>query len=195
VATAGEVYQRPYDPFRTPNRARAEELGDVLAEGLYWLLDQDRSLADADRQHWAMFLTNREQFIKRVIHMVACSRLQPSEKRRRIAALNGSLQSLSLISPSLCQMYLRAWVADRERWRRHLDSVPKGLTRRQALNWLKPEAPVMAVVGSGLAPARIPLAPALLAPVVAQPAEAVAGGAGRRRIWSPAGWNRSRSER
>jgi hypothetical protein len=29
---------RPYDLFRTPDRARAEELGDVLAEGIFWLL-------------------------------------------------------------------------------------------------------------------------------------------------------------
>jgi hypothetical protein len=33
AATIGEVIQQPYDPFRTPDRARAEEFGDVLAEG------------------------------------------------------------------------------------------------------------------------------------------------------------------
>ena len=43
IAVRGQVIQQPYDPFRTPDRARAEELGDVLAEGIYWLLDQDRS--------------------------------------------------------------------------------------------------------------------------------------------------------
>ena len=42
VAITGKVRQYPYDPFRTPDRARGEELGDVLAEGIYWLLDQDR---------------------------------------------------------------------------------------------------------------------------------------------------------
>jgi len=39
----------PYDPFRSPHRARAEELGGVLAEGIYYLLDQDRSIIEAYR--------------------------------------------------------------------------------------------------------------------------------------------------
>ena len=34
VAVTGQVIQYPYDPFRNPDRARAEELGDVLAEGI-----------------------------------------------------------------------------------------------------------------------------------------------------------------
>ena len=136
VAAAGQVTQEPYDPFRTPDRARAEELGDVLAEGLYWLLDQGRSVADADRGHWEVFLAKREQFIRRVIDMVESGGLEASEKKRRTAALHGSLYSLSLISPTLCQIYLRALARDREQWQEHLDSVPGGMSRRQALNWL-----------------------------------------------------------
>ena len=39
----------------------------MLAEGLYWLLDQGRSVADADREHWEAFLAKRKLFIERVI--------------------------------------------------------------------------------------------------------------------------------
>ena len=69
----GQVRQYPYDPFRNPERARAEEFGDVLAEGIYWLLDQHLSITDADRAHWARFLDKRRQFIDRVLAMVASS--------------------------------------------------------------------------------------------------------------------------
>src|SRR5215472_9028520 len=51
LAVTGKVVQSPYEPFRE-ERARMEELGDVLAEGIFWLLDQDHTLADADSKHW-----------------------------------------------------------------------------------------------------------------------------------------------
>jgi hypothetical protein len=136
VAATGEVLQDPYDPFRTPERARGEELGDVLAEGLYWLLDQGRSVADADREHWEAFLIKREKFILRVLTMVEESNLEVTDIKRMSAALHGSLDSLSLISPALCVLYLRRWAEDREQWQEHLGKVPEAMSRRQALNWL-----------------------------------------------------------
>src|SRR5215472_5137327 len=48
VTRAGRVCQDSFDPFQYADRARAEELGDVLAEGAYWLLDQRRSVLSAD---------------------------------------------------------------------------------------------------------------------------------------------------
>src|ERR1700729_3928421 len=80
TAVTGQVVQYPYDPFRSPERARAEELGDVLAEGIYWLLDQDRSATDADEAHWARFLSKRAQFIDGVLDMVRSHPLEPDEK-------------------------------------------------------------------------------------------------------------------
>jgi len=128
TAVTGQVIQYPYDPFRDPERARAEELGDVLAEGIYWLLDQDRSVVDADSGHWAAFLVKRRQFIEDVLAMVAREALAPAEKARRIAALKGSLGRLALIKPALCESYLKAWAVDRQRWQRHIELLP---TRRQ----------------------------------------------------------------
>jgi hypothetical protein len=121
VAVTGNVKQYPYDPFRTPDRARAEELGDVLAEGIYWLLDQGRSITDADRAHWTRFLGKRKQFIRRVLRMVEQDgTIGPAERERRIAALKGSLGRLAHITPGLCEDYLRAWAADRQSWHRFL---------------------------------------------------------------------------
>jgi hypothetical protein len=129
TAVTGQVVQHPYDPFRTPERARAEELGDVLAEGIYWLLDQDRSIADADQEHWSRFLGRRALFIQDVLAMVRRDgALGRCEKDRRIAALKGSLGRLALITPGLCESYLQAWTADRQQWKRHIERLP---TRKQ----------------------------------------------------------------
>jgi hypothetical protein len=133
VAIAGQVSQHPYDPFRTPDRARAEELGDVLAEGIYWLLDQDRSIIDANQAYWARFLVKRHLFIERVLGMVEKGAIGADDKARRIAALKGSLGRLALITPALCENYLRAWADDRQRWQRHIQRLPTRQYRADAL--------------------------------------------------------------
>jgi hypothetical protein len=134
TAMTGRAVQAAYDPFRSPGRARDEELGDVLAEGIYWLLDQDRSIADADQSHWGSFLVRRGQFITQVLRLVeADASLGPAERARRIAALKGSLGRLALITPAFCERYLRAWMADRQHWRRHVDLLPAHLPTGSAL--------------------------------------------------------------
>lgn len=135
-AVTGQVTQYPYDPFRSPERARAEELGDVLAEGIYWLLDQDRSIIDADENHWARFLVKRAHFIEGVLEMVEENTLEPNEKARRIAALKGSLGRLALITPALCESYLRAWAVDRQQWQRHVERLPTRQQRTAAITGL-----------------------------------------------------------
>jgi hypothetical protein len=127
TALTGQVIQYPYDPFRNPDRARAEELGDVLAEGIYWLLDRGQPIADADEAYWAGFLVKRGRFISGVLDMVkADDTLEPHDQARRINALKGSLGRLTLITPLLCADYLRAWVDDLQRWQRHLKQLPTG---------------------------------------------------------------------
>jgi hypothetical protein len=133
VARTGRVEQHRYDPFR-PDRARAEEFGDVLAEGVYWLLDQQLSIAEADEVHWKTFLGNRRHFIERVRVMVGSKPgLDDAEKARRDAALRESLGRLALITPQLCVDYLKAWQADQLAWRRHLDRLPNDLRLEEAL--------------------------------------------------------------
>jgi hypothetical protein len=124
VGVAGKVKQFPYDPFRNPDRARGEELGDVLAEGLYWLLDQDRSILAADEAYWSRFLVKRKSFIERVLRMVQQdTALDPAERTRRVEALKGSLGRLALITPTLCEKYLHDWTTDRQQWHRYLQSL------------------------------------------------------------------------
>jgi len=142
TTTTGRVNQNRYDPFRTPDRARGEELGDVLAEGIYWLLDQGQSIQDTDSWHWDDFIAKRRQFITKVLAMLAEHELPPAEKTRRVEALKGSLGRLALIKPDLCESYLRAWTRDRQAWRRHLEQLPIDVGRVQALGELtRPGSP------------------------------------------------------
>ncbi len=129
TAVTGRVYQYPYDPFHNTDRARYEEFGDVLAEGIFWLLDQEMSIADADHGHWERFLATRREFIDDVVTMVRADKLTPYEKGRRIAALDESRRRLGQITPDLCVRYLDAWRSDLRRWARLRSSQPTGLPR------------------------------------------------------------------
>jgi hypothetical protein len=84
VATIGKVKQHPYDPFRNPDRTRPEEFGDVLAEGVLWLLDQGRPIQDTDVRHWHDFLVRRGAFSNHVFGLIGDADIEPAEKRRTL---------------------------------------------------------------------------------------------------------------
>jgi hypothetical protein len=121
LATEEEVFQEPYDPYRS-ERARAEEFGDVLAEGTFWLLDQDRSASDGDVEHRREFTTKRERFIGSVLGMSeGATILDPAETVRRAEALNAALGRLARWPSPLSRLlwetvnYERPWPANHER--------------------------------------------------------------------------------
>lgn len=123
TATTGTAVQKAYDPFRTA-RAEMEELGDCLAEGLYWLLDNGRSLRDATEDHWRTSLGRRVEFIDDVLEMAAGMDDAALRTRVRRSLMAARARCLS-IRPELCVRYVEAWHADRVRWRRHLDDLDR----------------------------------------------------------------------
>lgn len=136
VAAVGRVIQKAYDPYRNTDRARAEEFGDVLAEGTFWLLDQGKNVADGDISHWREFLIKRRRFIEQVLRMVARSAdIKSAEQARMVEALKAALGRLARISPELCAEYMQAWITDQEQWQRHIEGVLERShqTREQAL--------------------------------------------------------------
>ena len=123
VATVGEVRQYPYDPYRV-ERARAEEFGDVLAEGIFWLLDQGKPASDGDLQHWEDFLGHRKRFIGQVRSMVASrTGIGSAERARMDEALTAALGRCECITAKLCLDYMTALATDQERWQRHIDEI------------------------------------------------------------------------
>jgi hypothetical protein len=135
LAVTGKVIQSPYEPFRE-ERARAEELGDVLAEGIFWLLDQGRALADADSGHWRGYLGRRRRFIEYILRNVGKASVDAAEKARIVASLRASLGRLARIQPEWCERYLAAWMADRVAWERHMSYLPRRQGPEDAIRWL-----------------------------------------------------------
>jgi hypothetical protein len=122
TTTTGTAVQKPYDPYREL-RARREELGDCLAEGLFWLLDNGLSLRDATAEHWRNFLQARAGFITDVVHMVERMDGDPEQRHRMLCALKAARGRCQYIRPELCVDYVAAWRLDRVRWRRHLEAI------------------------------------------------------------------------
>jgi hypothetical protein len=133
VGIAGVAAQRPYDPFATPIRAEREEFGDVLAEGLFWLLDEGRPAEDADEAYWREALNRRGRLISQVIERRDATPLPPDGWRRMVAALTAADRARQAIEPSVCASYVQAWREDRAIWADRMRRTRTNLSLREAL--------------------------------------------------------------
>lgn len=136
VAAVGQILQRSYDPFATPRRARVEEFGDSIAEGIYWLLGQGGNVTDATTAFWLEFLDHRRKLINGTI--AAISALDPRTPRtaRVLASLLAARKSNAVITPELCHEYLVAWRADLGSWQNYIEHLPSDLEPTKALDHL-----------------------------------------------------------
>jgi glycosyltransferase involved in cell wall biosynthesis len=139
VAQIGMAYQQPYDPFADPERARGEEFGDDLAEGVFALLDNGKRVQDADERYWRGFLADRATLILDIIDRtakLADEDVDAGQRRRMLASLKAAYGRLKTVMPEQFVSYLRAWRADNTRWRRCLAELPTGLSADGALRHL-----------------------------------------------------------
>jgi hypothetical protein len=170
VTVAGRAEQNPYDPFASVERARMEEFGDVLAEGVFGLLDEEKSIDDADRRYWAGFIRQRRSMIDRMIHRAQNGRRKAVgvDKGKMIRSLQAARAQLNdRVSAGLCVEYLRAWHNDLAEWTTFCEVLEHDVTVERALGHfgLKCAEPVKAPApaptpAEGMSRAR--LRPALL---------------------------------
>jgi len=120
VARAGVMRQRPYDPFANPARAAEEELGDTLAEGLFWILDFGQRPASAGDGFWGDALYRRRQFIDFILTRSGAAQT-PDRIRRSLEAARGRSAE---ISHRLCRDFVREWETDLARWGDFLSRLP-----------------------------------------------------------------------
>lgn len=148
VAVTGRVVHKPYNPFASPVRARAEEFGDCLGEGLFWLLDSVRreELDDAEgdlvaaacsAKHWQSFLQNRRAFLREVLGRLQTWDGDADRRERMIASVDAAQQWNSYVTPGACARYVRRWRNDLVTWRKHRENLPVGLPLGSALKELK----------------------------------------------------------
>ena len=127
--------QLRYDPFADPMRAANEEFGDVIAEGLYALLDQGLGTEYAStRQYWQQFMSARKELLDDII--------ERSDKAPRVVrenmkhAVNIARKCLAEIQPEMCVEYIAVWQNDLQRWEDRRDTLPRVDSMSRALHEL-----------------------------------------------------------
>jgi hypothetical protein len=126
VTVTGVAVQDRFNPFDDPERARGQEFGDLLAEGLFALLDRGGRVADADIAYWRSFIDERRRFIGRILDRLE-SRAVPGSVQIAAALLAARAQLDERISPELCRRYLDAWRRDLGTWATFRANLPLGL--------------------------------------------------------------------
>jgi hypothetical protein len=125
VKWGGSVYQQPYDPF-DPARAMSEELGDLLAEGLF------RNLA-APVEHllgvgsvpgyWREAGIERQDEIFSLITHPRLRQCDPSGRIHRALAAAASVYPHAPSWADLLASYVRQWEEDLPSWRGRLAAL------------------------------------------------------------------------
>jgi hypothetical protein len=134
VAAAGNSTQQRYDPFANPGRARREEFGDCIAEGLFSRLDQGLRADAVDEVFWRLFLADRGGLIARVAQRVHRWPFPAERRERMLASLAAAEHSRKQIEPADCAEYLQAWQRDRSRWTDRLKKCPDTGTVHEAID-------------------------------------------------------------
>jgi hypothetical protein len=138
VAMADDVQQARYDPFELPDRATAEEFGDVLGEGLIGHLHHDTLNRPPTVSYWDSFLSRRSRFIGEAVAACATQATENPVARRALRSLRRAENTRARIRPELLTDYVTAWLDDLHLWRQFLTGVPRLGTLRAALDWLGP---------------------------------------------------------
>ncbi|GAB6900612.1 hypothetical protein [Kineosporia succinea] len=141
LSQVGEARQTPYDPYENPLRARQEEFGDLLAEGLYALFDRqptempfDERLRGATAGYWEHFIAARRADLTRTA--VLLRRRPDRPARRAVRSLRAATDQLDRIGPQLCADFLTAWQADLADWERATLRLNGLGTSRAAVGYL-----------------------------------------------------------
>jgi hypothetical protein len=127
LAHVGEATQAPYDPYRDPERARQEEFGDLLAEGLYELFEKQpiemkyfHRLEAADARYWERYIAVRSSSLgltqRRLQVGLDSGHGDAGQLRAASQALDAAVAQLSTLTPEVCVAFLEAWTSDLRTW-------------------------------------------------------------------------------
>jgi hypothetical protein len=142
INAVGTSRQIEYQPYADPERAVKEEFGDLLAEGLYWCLEEGLDIASVDAAFWEEFIKSRGVFLDRVaVSLAQHPQRELDDKTGRdvraaqvsIGAAQGQLER---IGPGLCQRFIDLWQADLVEWRKHVSQLPRADSIEGALDYL-----------------------------------------------------------
>jgi hypothetical protein len=129
--------QIPYNPFEDPQRAAGQEFGDVIAEGLYALLDSDLRDEFATEIYWRAFLAGRKRVLDEIVERLTDTTALIERQDEMFKAIYAAREKLWYIEPSMCVAYIKAWHRDLDRWADLLERLPRADSIDAALGELK----------------------------------------------------------
>jgi hypothetical protein len=132
VTRVGLVRQRGYNPYQAV-RARYEEFGDVLAEGLLTHLHLEIP-GEPTEEYWAEFLEARGRML-RALDVSLGENNSPFAGAARVAAAAAEIQRQSL-TPRDCVRFVECFRADRAEWAKRLEALPRCDSLADALRFL-----------------------------------------------------------
>jgi hypothetical protein len=146
----GDARQTEYDPFESPDRARREEFGDLLAEGLYALIgdsdpqmpfdDQVRPAASA--VYWSRFIEVRREMLTETmtrLHGFLDRDVDNGGISSALESLSAAESQLDAITADLCVSFLEAWREDLDDWQRFSTCVNNVGSTPEAMEFLQLE--------------------------------------------------------
>jgi hypothetical protein len=117
------VTQLTYDPFADPQRAAAQEFGDIVAEGLYALLDEGLSVEHATVARWEQFIADRKRILSDIIDR--SEKVSPNVREKLTYTVEKARKCLEEIRPEMCEEYIAAWRNDLKLWGDRRDRLPR----------------------------------------------------------------------
>lgn len=131
-----EAVQQPYDPFSDPERAREEQFGELIAGGIYWLLQHEGKRPEhADKAFWKRHKSSRLRLVAELTNRCQHSRTH----QHLIPTLLTIRRRLEEISPSLLALYVTSWLKDLQDWAANLSELPNYDDLKTALEYLHME--------------------------------------------------------
>jgi hypothetical protein len=109
-----KVTQLRYNPFADAQRAAWQEFGDILAEGLYALLDRGQDWQDATDGYWLHFLDARWRFLEEIADRA--DTVRPDIREHLLRSVEMALKCSATIEPGLLERYVLHWRQDLRNW-------------------------------------------------------------------------------
>jgi hypothetical protein len=117
LARGGPVRQKPYDAF-CPVRARSEEVGELLGEGLMNLVEDHGPGFPSlmSNRYWKRVMAGRRSLLRRIAreYAVAPVRLVAGPV---VECMDTALEAHPQVAPRQLAAYARKWWQDRDHWR------------------------------------------------------------------------------
>jgi hypothetical protein len=156
----GNARQAEYDPFASVDRARREEFGDLLGEGLYALIGEaestlsfDDHLRAATATYWSRFIEARRQVLTETMTLLV-GFLDRNGHSLRVSSAVASLEAaegqLNKITADLCVDFINAWREDLTNWQKFSNTVNNVGSTREAMDFLQLKTWNIAEFGAAL---------------------------------------------